>query len=39
MKQMGGTYYGTRLAAKSQPEQCMMCHGPGAIAAIADVHK
>jgi OmcA/MtrC family decaheme c-type cytochrome len=39
MKQMGGTYYGTRLAAKSQPEQCMMCHGPGAVAAIADVHK
>ncbi len=39
MKQMGGTYYGTRLAAKSQTEQCMLCHGPGTIAAIADVHK
>ncbi len=39
MRQMGGTYYGTRLAAKAQTEQCMLCHGPGTVAAIADVHK
>lgn len=39
MKQMGGTFYGTRTAALAQTESCMMCHGPGTIAAIADVHK
>jgi OmcA/MtrC family decaheme c-type cytochrome len=39
MQDMGGTFYGTRLAAKAQSEMCMMCHGPGAVAAIADVHK
>jgi hypothetical protein len=39
MKQMGGTFYGTRLAAQAQSEMCMMCHGPGTVAAIADVHK
>ena len=42
MKQMGGTFYGARTetpAALAQAESCMMCHGPGAIAAIADVHR
>ena len=39
MQQMGGTFYGARLAAKGQSEMCMMCHGPGTVAAIADVHK
>jgi hypothetical protein len=39
MQQMGGTFYGTRLAALAQTEQCMMCHGPGTVAAIATVHK
>jgi OmcA/MtrC family decaheme c-type cytochrome len=39
IEQMGGTFYGTRLAAKGQSELCMMCHGPGTVAAIADVHK
>ncbi len=39
MQDMGGTFYGTRLAAKANSEMCMMCHGPGAVAAIADVHK
>jgi OmcA/MtrC family decaheme c-type cytochrome len=38
MQDMGGTFYGTRLAAKANSEMCMMCHGPGAVAAIADVH-
>ena len=39
MQQMGGTFYGTRLAAKGQSELCMMCHGPGTVAAIAQVHQ
>jgi OmcA/MtrC family decaheme c-type cytochrome len=39
MQQMGGTFYGTRATALAQSEQCMMCHGPGAVVAIADVHK
>jgi OmcA/MtrC family decaheme c-type cytochrome len=39
MQDMGGTFYGTRLAAQAQSEMCMMCHGPGTVAAIADVHK
>jgi OmcA/MtrC family decaheme c-type cytochrome len=38
MKQMGGTFYGTRAAALAQTESCMMCHGPGTVAAIAAVH-
>jgi hypothetical protein len=38
MQQNGGTFYGTRLAAKANSEMCMMCHGPGTVAAIADVH-
>jgi hypothetical protein len=39
MTQMGGSFYETRLAAKAKNELCMTCHGPGTIAAIADVHK
>jgi OmcA/MtrC family decaheme c-type cytochrome len=39
MGQMGGSFYETRLAAKAKNELCMTCHGPGTIAAIADVHK
>jgi len=39
MQDMGGTFYGPRLAAMAQAEMCMMCHGPGTVAAIADVHK
>jgi hypothetical protein len=38
MQDMGGTFYGTRTSALAQSEMCMMCHGPGAVAAIADVH-
>ncbi len=38
MQQNGGTFYGTRLAAKANSELCMMCHGPGTVAAIANVH-
>jgi OmcA/MtrC family decaheme c-type cytochrome len=39
IRDMGGTFYGTRLEAKANSEMCMMCHGPGTVAAIADVHK
>ncbi len=39
MQSMGGTFYGTRLSAMANSEMCMMCHGPGTVAAIADVHK
>ena len=39
MRQMGGTFYGTRAVALAQGEQCMICHGPGTVAAIASVHK
>jgi OmcA/MtrC family decaheme c-type cytochrome len=38
MRQMGGTFYGTRASALASSESCMMCHGPGTVAAIADVH-
>jgi OmcA/MtrC family decaheme c-type cytochrome len=38
MTDMGGTFYGTRLAAQANSEMCMMCHGPGTVAAIADAH-
>jgi OmcA/MtrC family decaheme c-type cytochrome len=39
MQQNGGTFYGTRLEAKANSELCMMCHGPGTVAAIAAVHN
>jgi len=39
MRQMGGTFYGTRALALAKTETCLLCHGPGAAAAIADVHK
>jgi OmcA/MtrC family decaheme c-type cytochrome len=39
MEQMGGSFYKERVVAETQSEMCMMCHGPGTVAAIADVHK
>jgi len=39
MQQMGGSFYQKRSLAMVQTEQCMLCHGPGRVAAIADVHK
>jgi OmcA/MtrC family decaheme c-type cytochrome len=39
MRQMGGTFYGTRAEALAKTETCLLCHGPGAAAAIADVHR
>jgi len=42
MEGAGGKFYATRAAVKAPgatKEQCLMCHGPGKIAAIATVHK
>jgi OmcA/MtrC family decaheme c-type cytochrome len=40
MKANGAIYYGTRAAAlASDGEQCLICHGPGRIAAIGIVHQ
>jgi OmcA/MtrC family decaheme c-type cytochrome len=42
MRQAGGLFYAQRstaLAAGAPPEQCMICHGPGRIAAIGAVHQ
>jgi hypothetical protein len=46
MTQNGGSIYATRAsvgatvsnATLTNNEQCMVCHGPGAVAAIADMH-
>lgn len=38
MEMNGATIYGPRSAAVTTPEQCLICHGPGRIAAIKDVH-
>ena len=37
----GGEFYSTRasvLAKGGAQEQCMLCHGPGRIAAIGEIH-
>jgi OmcA/MtrC family decaheme c-type cytochrome len=42
MRQNGGFFYETRLnatAANAPKEQCIICHGPGRIAAIGSVHQ
>jgi OmcA/MtrC family decaheme c-type cytochrome len=42
MKANGGHFYDTRAntvgATATTVEQCMVCHGPGGVAAIGDVH-
>jgi OmcA/MtrC family decaheme c-type cytochrome len=38
MKMMGGSFYEARSSASTKSEQCLMCHGPGKVAAIALVH-
>lgn len=39
MKSNGGSYYVTRSTALlGAPEQCLVCHGPGRVAAIGVVH-
>lgn len=42
MQASGGRFYDTRANAKAPgavKEQCMLCHGPGKVASIANVHK
>ena len=39
MQMIGGSFYEARSVAQTKAEQCMMCHGPGKLAAIADVHR
>ncbi len=38
MKQNGGLFYDVRSGLKNT-EQCLLCHGPGKVAAIADMHN
>jgi OmcA/MtrC family decaheme c-type cytochrome len=38
MESNGGSIYQPRTAALAKKEQCLTCHGPGKIAAIADMH-
>lgn len=42
MRQNGGLFYAQRsaaLAPGAPPEQCLICHGPGRVAAIGSVHQ
>jgi hypothetical protein len=42
MKANGGQFYSQRstvLGAGASREQCMLCHGPGRVAAIGLVHQ
>ena len=41
MRFNGGKFYETRgsVLAEGGQEQCMICHGPGRIAAIGEVHQ
>jgi OmcA/MtrC family decaheme c-type cytochrome len=42
MQQNGGLFYAARstaLAPTTPPEQCLICHGPGRVAAIGTVHQ
>jgi OmcA/MtrC family decaheme c-type cytochrome len=39
MQMNGGTFYGARSTYLTTPEQCLICHGQGKIAAIGDVHN
>lgn len=38
MEQNGASIYEARSTALAKTEQCLVCHGPGRVAAIADVH-
>ena len=41
MKGNGGRFYATLLSVRAEgvQEECMICHGPGRVAAIGDVHQ
>ncbi len=38
MENNGAVIYGTRATQAATVEQCLICHGPGKLAAIKDVH-
>jgi OmcA/MtrC family decaheme c-type cytochrome len=40
MQTNGGSFYAPRSTASTQPqqEQCLLCHGPGAVASISALH-
>jgi len=40
MQTNGGSFYESRAAAQAKPQQeeCLLCHGPGRLASIADRH-
>jgi OmcA/MtrC family decaheme c-type cytochrome len=39
MQQNGGSFYKPRSEVTAGAEQCMMCHGPGKVVAIGEVHQ
>jgi OmcA/MtrC family decaheme c-type cytochrome len=39
MAQNGGSFYATRAEAAAETETCLLCHGSGKLADIADMHK
>jgi OmcA/MtrC family decaheme c-type cytochrome len=39
MTSSGGSFYAARSAAMLKAEQCLICHGPGSVASIKDVHS
>jgi OmcA/MtrC family decaheme c-type cytochrome len=39
MENMGGSFYKSRTVAANNVEQCLICHGPGTIAPIGQVHQ
>jgi OmcA/MtrC family decaheme c-type cytochrome len=39
MRANGGSIYATRAAGLATVEQCLVCHGPGKVAAIKEVHS
>ena len=39
MESNGGSIYQVRSTALAKAEQCLLCHGPGRVAAIKDMHS
>jgi OmcA/MtrC family decaheme c-type cytochrome len=39
MEQNGGAFYKPRSSVSAGQEQCMLCHGPGKVAAIGAMHR
>ena len=38
MQGMGASFYEPRSSALAKPEQCLLCHGPGKLAAVGERH-